>query len=210
MERRAHLLVANSRCLFCDGLRALLERGGRFDVTCAASLQEAIEVARQPPPVDLALLEIEMAAADGFGGMRCLIGAEKPRPVAVIAGDADRPLAQTAFEMGAAGIVLSTSSGEAMLQGIRMMMHGERYVPDRFNAEAGQAAIAKPAGGLQAPAVRFTRREQEILDLLARGMSNKEIARELGIGPMTVAMHLTAVFRKLGVSSRTQAVMAIR
>lgn len=193
MSAPPRILVADRHRLFGEGLACLLEQGG-YRAACACSLDEGRAMLQAEGPFHLALLDYRLPGVEGLSGLRRLLQAERPCPVALLVPAVDRTLAQTALELGAAGIVLKTDGREVLFRGLRRMLAGERHLPPRL-APATPSSI-----------VALTRREGEVYALLASGLSNKQIARQLGIGPATVAMHLTAIFRKLGVTSRTEAI----
>lgn len=198
MSDAAHILLADRHRLFGEGVKAILERVGGFEVTCVSSLEEATARAEAAGSHALALLDHLLPGMEGVLGLRRVMQAGDRLPVALLAGRIAPPVAETALQAGAAGVVLKTNGSDALLFGLRLMLAGERYVPTELAAE-GTEPRPGAAGGL-------TGRESQILALLVTGLSNKEIARKLDIGPVTVAMHLTSVFRKLRVASRTQAI----
>lgn len=204
MDDRTDVLLADPQRLFCEGLKALLEQRGAFEVSYVTSLPEAMDRASRDPPCDIALLDCHLPGMAGAEGLQRMIEGSGRLPVAVLAARVDRAFAVAAFECGAAGIVLKTGDSDTLLQALRLMLAGERYFP----AGLMDGRDAPDAAGQPAKAAGLTGREADVLKLLVTGLSNKQIARELGIGPMTVAMHLTGIFRKYGVTSRTQAIAA--
>src|SRR5262249_44068790 len=134
-------------------------------------------------------------------------------PVIVYTMHEDPPTLQRALALGAAGIVPKTHPRELVQRAVRTVMEGGVYVPPEF---AGPLAEGAPAGAEAPPRPDAPRRhgmshqQWRILELLAQGLPNKEIARRLGIASSTVKNQLTVVFERLGVSNRTQAAIAAR
>lgn len=128
-------------------------------------------------------------------------------PVVVISGSDETEDALQALGAGAMGYVPERSDLDTLVQALHLVLHGGTYVPPlkpRSEAPAAPASVAPSAAWAELP---LTPRQKGVLDLLARGLSNKEIARELNIGVDTVKDHVAAVLRALGASSRTQAVL---
>jgi len=179
---------------------------GEVEVRGAADVAEALKLSAEAGPFDLAVVDLNMPGMDGLDGLRRLIEANSGAPVALISGDISRETAARAFSLGAAGVIHKTMKLAALVHAFRMMLAGERFVPAALFADPpASAAEAGEVGKSAGDGSELTRREQEILRLLRRGLQNKEIARQLGVGPVTVAMHLTTIYRKLGVTSRLQA-----
>ena len=136
-------------------------------------------------------------------GLEALDGvlATAPRArVVVCSGQHDPQRIQACFQRGALGYLTKNTSGASMEAALKMVLRGERYVPPEILA-------ASPASEATAASeqARLTRRQQDVLRLLASGLANKEIAAELGMSPATVRAHLSTIFRTLGVENRTQA-----
>jgi DNA-binding NarL/FixJ family response regulator len=120
-------------------------------------------------------------------------------PVAILSGQVDPQTIREALQAGAAGYLPKTMRAAGMLNALRLILAGERYIPDMALGAGELAAEGTGAGDL-------SRREQDVVKLLLRGDTNKEIARGLTIEEVTVALHLRSIYRKLGVRNRTQAV----
>ncbi|HEY7689970.1 MAG TPA: response regulator transcription factor [Dongiaceae bacterium] len=127
-------------------------------------------------------------------------------PVLIMSGETDQELVRTALQLGAAGYVPKTMRAATMLNALRLVLSGGRYIPDlAFQPEEPQAS--QRIASLES----LTPRELEILKHLVKGLANKEIGRELGIAEVTVGLRLRSIYRKIGVKTRTQAVrLAIR
>jgi two-component system, NarL family, nitrate/nitrite response regulator NarL len=198
------ILLADDHDLVRDSIEEFLKRLDRdVQVLHAATLPQALELARQDVPLDAILLDLRMPGMNGLAGLKAMRTARAGVPVVVISGETDPDTVRGALQAGAAGFLPKTMRGTAMLSALRLILSGERYVPDLVVATSGEPASAGPSG---AGFPGLTQREREVMSLLVQGLPNKEIGLRLKIEVVTVALHLRSIYRKLGVSSRTQAV----
>lgn len=178
-------------------------------VTEAGSADEAIEILGRDRH-DVALVDIRMPGRDGIELLREIRSSWPDVPVIVVTSFDNGEYVKTALSEGAAGYLLKDASPEDLVQAILVALSGSgnvlspRAVRNLFDgSHVEQVESREPAldAGL-------TRRESDVLELLAGGASNREISRQLFLSEKTVKAHLAAVFRKLGVTNRTQAAMA--
>jgi DNA-binding NarL/FixJ family response regulator len=155
--------------------------------------------------IDLAIVDLSMPGADGIEWIRALRAAHPMLPLLVISGTEDAALVRSLIACGVAGFIPKSDSSAVILQAVRLVLAGGTYAPLRLLAPAAQPTRADH----RAPAVLgLTARQQEVLALLARGLPNKLIARELDLSESTVKVHLLAIYRVLAVRNRTEAVVA--
>jgi DNA-binding NarL/FixJ family response regulator len=189
------VLIADRHRLFMLGLRSALERTGEFRVL--GETHDGAEVpglARALGP-DLVLLDLEMPRLDGLRCLDRLRGRGVDVPVVLLAGHANQEAADAARARGACGILLKSTPPERLPQLVRAALEGARVDPEEIPLVS---AAAVEASGL-------TSRELEILDLAAHALASREIGRRLDVSEQTVKFHLTNIYRKLGVRSRTEA-----
>jgi DNA-binding NarL/FixJ family response regulator len=181
------------------------------EVTEASNTEQALE-ALQAEPHDIALVDIRLPGRDGLDLLREVRATWPQTPVIILTSFDSAEYVRRALADGAAGYLLKDSSPEDLAQAIRVALGGAgnvlspRAVRNLFN-HPGQIETDRA----EHPRVRdsgLTRREWDILDLLAEGHPNREISKRLFLSEKTVKAHLAAVFRKLGVTNRTQAAMA--
>ncbi len=206
------ILVVDDHKLFRRGLTALLSRDPQFQVVAdAADAGEAQRRARELQP-DLILLDNHLPGVSGVDALPALREAAPGARVLILTMSEDERDLAAALRGGACGFLLKDMEGDELAQSIRRAMRGEHVVAPAMTGKlvaAYREAIAPPLAAAPAvpasPLQSLSPRELDILRGIARGESNKEIARTLGIAETTVKVHVQNVLRKLDVSSRVQA-----
>lgn len=203
MDAETTILVADDHPLFRDALKAALARacpGAR--VLEAGSVAEALAAARAAS-LDLILLDLKMSDSQGFAGL-ALLHAEAPTtPIVVVTAAEPSETMARAREYGAAGYLNKSASLSEIERMVRATLAGERPLQNAVDPEPALAALANRIASL-------TPAQLKVLIGLLDGRLNKQIAYEMNISEATVKAHMTAVFRKLNVRNRTQAVLAAR
>ena len=211
---RIRLLVVDDHTLFRRGLTALLQRDPQFEVVGdAGDAGEAQRRAEELQP-DVILLDNHLPGVHGVDALPALREVAPAARVLMLTVSEDERDLSAALRRGACGYLLKTIEGEALSKAIRRAVRGESVVSEEMTGklvaayrDAAAPAVA-PAAAPAAPASPLdllSPREQEILQGIARGQANKEIARSLGIAETTVKIHVQHILRKLGVSSRVHA-----
>jgi len=178
----------------------------------AGSLSEA-EERMESMAVDLVLLDLLMPGMNGLAGLQGLLERHPKVPVAIVSGSMIENDVSMVLGLGARGYIPKTLKPQVMLDVIRRIMDGETYHPLRCandsNGEgvAPETAVSAERRGMHGLFATLTKREREVLDGVVQGLSNKAIARNIGVQEVTVKVHLKNVFTKLGVTSRTHAVV---
>lgn len=202
MSERYRVVLVDDHAIVRGGVKAML-RGTEFDVVGeAASGEEGIAIVQETTP-ELVLLDIRMAGGDGFSAL-VAIKAALPKTVVLMLSTYDNPTYMArAVAGGAAGYLLKGIDHETLLEAMRAVLRGEQLLSTqdlirslRVVGESVQAAdLIEP----------LTRREEEVLKLVATGLPNREIAGVLFISEGTVKTHVEHIIGKLGVSDRVQA-----
>jgi DNA-binding NarL/FixJ family response regulator len=203
------ILIVDDHALVRRGMSYVVKEGfADADVSEAESAEAALVVLRREK-VDLALVDVRMPDLDGLELLRTVKAEWPDIPVIMLSTYENAPYVKRALADGASGYLLKDATPEDLSQAINVALSGSgnvlspRVIQNLFDdAEAGSH------NGGRRSEFSLTQRENDILGLLAEGRSNREIAQSLYLSEKTVKAHLAAIFRKLGVTNRTQAAMA--
>ena len=195
------ILLADDHDLVRDAISLLLSRD--FDnpkVDLASDLKSLLELLDTETNYDLILTDLYMPGMQGVESLDEIIKKSKQTPVALMSGSKNRTDIKTAYELGIRGFISKTTTGKALSNILRLILSGERYVPE-FYLEQDEHLIV-PING-----AKLTSREIEVMKGLLKGLSNKQIAGSLFIEETTVKLHLRSLFDKLEAKNRTDAVI---
>ena len=199
------VLIAEDHPLYRTALQAILPRACSAAYVAEAACQgEVMNQVASDADFDLIVLDLNLPGATGLSCLRYVRDTAPLTPVIVVSGN-DDPVTMSEVRLaGAAGYVPKSAPGDVLVEAIRLVMTGGTYLP-----AAAMSALRRPMSpGSAADGTAgdpLTQRQTRVLRLLARGLSNKQIARDLDISEITVKAHVSAIFRKLGVANRTQA-----
>jgi DNA-binding NarL/FixJ family response regulator len=203
---RIRVLIVDDHAVVREGLRTFLELQDGIEVVGEASDgHEAIERAVTLAP-DVVLMDLVMPRLDGVKAMRALHQRLPRTRVIVLTSFLDEERLMPAVEAGAAGYLLKDVEPAELARAVRTAHAGEALI-DTIVAGRLLAALAGPRRSFPLDGEQLTRRERQVLELIAAGHSNKRIAFELGIAEKTVKTHVGHLLAKLGVSDRTQAAL---
>jgi DNA-binding NarL/FixJ family response regulator len=206
------LLVVEDHALVREGLVRLLgqiEDGAT--VFESANFESALTVLDNEGEFDLLLLDLALPGIDGFAGLDILRRRYPAMPVAVVSAYDDTPTITRVMNLGASGFIPKAYSGEALLCAVRDVLAGSIYRPTGQQCARLDDATPVPPNkvSVRPDEVGLTDRQAQVLALMVRGLSNRDIADQLELSEGTVKIHVTAVFKALGVTSRTQALVAV-
>ena len=206
------LLIADDQRLFRQSLRIALEREADLKVIGeAGDGQEAYEQAKALRP-EMVLMDVEMPKLDGIAATRLLVKERPDVKILMLSAYADDERVLHGIQAGAVGYIVKDATPEEFVKIIRATHEGVD-ITSPYLANLNPVVLARLRGKQTAlPSANFselnlTQREQDIVDLLVRGKSNKEMADKLCLSGDTIKAHLQHVFRKVGVSSRLEAVV---
>jgi DNA-binding NarL/FixJ family response regulator len=201
-----HLLIADDHPLFRGALREAVN--GLFDraeIAEAGTFEEVTELLERGGDIDLILLDLRMPGVRGFSGLMYLRAQYPSLPIVVVSANDDPAVIRRCMEFGASGFIPKTLGVEALRQAVAQVLRGEVWTPpdvdlQRDTDTESAAVIARLA--------TLTPQQVRVLMMLSGGLLNKQIAYELSVSEATVKAHVSAILQKLGVESRTQAVIA--
>ena len=194
-------LIADDHPMVRDALRtALSQTFPGAAVALAGTFGEAQAVLERQPETDALLLDLDMPGMDGLTGLALLRSEHPTVPIIVVSAARDGAIARRTYDLGASAYVDKASSLEEIAATVRAVLDGEILAPPES---------ATPDSFAQR-AAQLTPQQWRVLALMVQGDQNKQIAYKLGVGEATVKAHVTVILRKLGVRSRTQAVIEAR
>ncbi len=201
-------------CLICDD-HAMMRTALSGTIAlifpdCAIHLASDFDTAAnlvRTCPIDLILCDLAMPGAEPLTGIATIMAAAPGSPLLVITGSEDDALLMTLLHRGVSGFLHKSASAEVVEAAIGLVVAGGRYLPPRLLALTGAAAVV---AATSERAVRLTDRQQQILAMIAAGLSNKQIARDLCLSPATVKTHVAALIAALNAGNRTEAVYRAR
>jgi DNA-binding NarL/FixJ family response regulator len=180
------------------------------DIDVASDCERGLEIAGNGAEPDLVLLDLNLPGLSGIAAVKAWRTGFPGVPVIVLSAATDQQTVLAALGVGAAGFIPKSSSNEVMLGAIRLVQVGGKYLPSEALVRSGTMGFVSRAhrNASTLESLGLTARQIDVLRLIANGAPNKVICRQLGLAERTVKGHITAVFRALKVSSRTQAAIA--
>lgn len=200
------IVIADDHPLFRGALRqALSDEHFDIEIAEAGSLDEVVGAIEAGAETDLILLDLAMPGVKGFSGLMYLRAQYPGIPVVVISASEDPAVVRRCIEFGASGFIPKSLGAETIRAAIRQVLEGGVWLPEELDlAAADEAGITELVSRL----ATLTPQQVRVLMMLSEGLLNKQIAYELGVSEATVKAHVSAILQKLGVESRTQAVIA--
>ncbi len=201
-----HLVIADDHPLFRNALRqAVASVLSEAVVDEAGSFDDLTTLLEKSADIDLVLLDLTMPGISGFSGLIYLRAQYPAIPVVIVSASDDGATIRRSLDFGASGFIPKRFGVDTLRDAIMKVMDGDVWVP----ADTDLAAGADPEmTKLRDRLVTLTPQQVRVLMMLSQGLLNKQIAYELGVSEATIKAHVSAILQKLGVESRTQAVIA--
>jgi DNA-binding NarL/FixJ family response regulator len=213
-----NLLIADDHHLVREGLRHML--AGHFedlDILEAKDAQEVLDIAaKHQRQLDLILLDLYMPGVQGFSLLSVLCSTYPDLPVMILSASSDPIVMHKALDYGASGFITKSTDSDVIIHALRLALAGGVYLPPSIIESPGSDEhVVNPETQAHEPTSlraiqvlnQLTRRQRQVLSLLLSAKSNKEISATLHLSESTVKGHVAAIFRVLGATSRTQAVL---
>ncbi len=201
-----HLVIADDHPLFRDALRqavASVLTSAKIDE--AGSFEDLTALLEQDSDVDLILLDLSMPGISGFSGLIYLRAQYPAIPVVIVSASDDGATIRRSLDFGASGFIPKRFGVDTLRDAIVKVMEGDVWVPPDTDLTS---AVDPDMTRLRDRLVTLTPQQVRVLMMLSEGLLNKQIAYELGVSEATIKAHVSAILQKLGVESRTQAVIA--
>ena len=205
VRESTRLMIADDHPLFRGALREAVS--GLFekpDIAEAGSFEDVTRQLERGAEIDLILLDLSMPGVRGFSGLMYLRAQYPSVPIIVVSANDDPAVIRRCMDFGASGFIPKTLGVEAMRAAIARVLEGGVWTPPDIELGASD----EPTAGLIARLALLTPQQVRVLMMLSEGLLNKQIAYELGVSEATIKAHVSAILQKLGVESRTQAVIA--
>ncbi len=213
------ILLVDDHALITNAMTTLLlDLDPKTEIHTAADAAGAERLVEQHPDADLMLLDLGLPGTTGTNLLETLVGRAPDLKILVLSGVQDQRTVMRVLQLGAAGFLPKSMATETLINAVRFVMSGGVYIPADLleDATRGASMLGLPERGrdmLGRPTtgrVQLTERQEQVLQLLARGSPIKIICRELGLSEGTVKTHVTAIYRAFGASNRTEALLAAR
>jgi len=220
LNENLKILIADDHSLVRQGLKLeLLELSTGATVLEAADADTVQLALSRHPDIDLVILDLYMPGANELELLSSLCNKYPDIPVVILSAVESPRVMQRAIDRGAAGFIPKSVANEVLISALQLTLSGGVYIPSQMFGEIPHGnqpdqGFTEETTGIsrRSTSVRpvFTDRQSDVLQLLGGGDTNKAIARKLGLSEHTIKIHLTAIFKTLGVSNRTEAAIACR
>ncbi len=202
-----NVLLVDDHAMFRQGLRYLLsDLDESLSFTEEASCAKALSLPTEYTP-DLILLDLNLPDSKDLEALGLVRERFEDSCLVVVSGEEDPGMIRRTIDEGAAGFVPKSSSSDVLIAALRLVLAGGVYLP-RISLHAMESTQAAESEPTPSPVHKLSRRQVEVLRLAIQGKSNKSIAREINVAEGTVKAHLSAAYRVIGVTNRTEAVYA--
>jgi DNA-binding NarL/FixJ family response regulator len=206
MDGASRIIIADDHPMFRGALRmAVSGRWPDAAIVEASSFDETTAALSGRVETDLVLLDLNMPGMRGFSGLAYLRAQHPAVPVLVVSGSDDAQVVRRCIDFGASGFLPKTQTVETMRDAIAAVLDGGTWTPPDINLDG---ASDRETGDIVQRVATLTPQQVRVLMMLSEGLLNKQIAYELDVSEATVKAHVSAILTKLGVESRTQAVIA--
>ncbi|QQD17081.1 response regulator transcription factor [Spongiibacter nanhainus] len=200
-------VIADDHPLFRAALRqALTHQWPDADIAEVGNIDTLLSQITSQPDIDLLLLDLQMPGAQGFSALIHLQSQHPEIPVLIVSASETPEIMCRAIDHGASGFLPKSSSSEQISNAVQQVLYGKRWLPENVRYQAQPKGEEHNVANVIAS---LTPQQFRVASYLVQGLLNKQIAWELQVTEATIKAHITEIFRKLGVHSRTQAVLML-
>ncbi|WMC11300.1 response regulator transcription factor [Oceanimonas pelagia] len=204
MDTGYSIIIADDHPLFRNALHQAVQlavQGARLQEV--DSIDNLLQLLASTDEVDLLLLDLKMPGASGFSGLTRLRALYPALPVVVVSASEEAAVVQQAMRLGAVGFIPKSAPMATLVSALNTVLEGDGWFPEGISPDDA------PEDDMAERLASLTPQQFKVLTMLSEGKLNKQIAYELEVSEATIKAHVTAIFRKLGVKNRTQAVIAL-
>jgi len=206
MDAQYTIVIADDHPLFRNALFQSVHMAvSKANLLEADSLDTLLQLLDKEPDVDLLLLDLKMPGANGMSGLIQLRAQHPELPVVVVSANEEAAVIRQVRHHGAFGFIPKSSDMRELISALNQVLDGEPYFPPGIGDDEDDPEL----DALAARITTLTPQQYKVLCMLSDGLLNKQIAYELNVSEATIKAHMTAIFRKLGVKNRTQAVILL-
>jgi DNA-binding NarL/FixJ family response regulator len=205
------ILIVEDHALMRDALARVLCTQNDRVIREASGVDQALVMLAQEQDFDLVLLDLALPGRDGFSGLKLLSERYPGMPVVILSAFDDKPTIRRALSHGAAGFIPKSYPAEMLLNALSQVLAGQIFCPPEvmtMETDFNMPLLSGAHKELHPSEFGLTERQGEVLALILKGHSNREIANQLKLSEGTVKIHVAAIFKSLGVTSRAQAIVA--
>lgn len=200
------VLIADDHALFRDGLSLQLEKiNPEFIILQASSFSQALKFAENDANIGMIIMDLDMPDMNWQEGLRELKSKVPTAKFVVISASEDVGNIRKSLELGVSGYISKRSEPAILNKALQLILEGGTYLPPSVLQPAGESLMqdCQPVNAGKS----LTNRQNQVLGLVAQGLSNKQIAYQMGVSEATVKLHINALLRSVGATNRTQAVI---
>ena len=204
MEMGYRIIIADDHPLFRNALHQAVELAiTGAELLEVDSIDNLMRLLGDVDDVDLLLLDLKMPGASGFSGLALLRNQYPDLPVVVVSASEEPAVVQQAMRFGALGFIPKSAPMRTLVSALNTILEGDPWFPEGISLDDA------PENNIAERLASLTPQQFKVLTMLSEGLLNKQIAYELEVSEATIKAHVTAIFRKLNVKNRTQAVIAL-
>ncbi|NLD15825.1 MAG: response regulator transcription factor [Gammaproteobacteria bacterium] len=207
-----NILIADDHPLFREAICSVIRSGfPDCQLIETDNLDSALEIAVEQDDLDLILLDLNMPGMQGLNGLMSIRNEAPTIPVVIVSAEQDKHIVLQAITYGAVGFITKSTPREQMTAAIEQVLQGNVYLPAEIIRAEKTGSVRTPRETTISPELlqALTRRQLLVLERMAKGESNKQIAYTLDIAETTVKAHVSAILRKLNATNRVQAILSV-
>lgn len=207
-----NILIADDHPLFREAICSVIRSGfPDCELVETDNLDNALAIALERDDLDLILLDLNMPGMQGLNGLMSIRNEAPTIPVVIVSAEQDKHIVLQAITYGAVGFITKSTPREQMTAALEQVLQGNVYLPAEIIRAEKSASVRTPRETTISPELlqALTRRQLLVLERMAKGESNKQIAYALEIAETTVKAHVSAILRKLNATNRVQAILSV-
>ena len=202
------VLIADDHALFRDGLSVHLEQiDPKAVIFQAGNFSQALKIAGDEKKLDLVIMDLDMPDMNWEEAIKDIKEKSSDARFVIMSASEDNRNIRKSLEYGVCGYIPKRSETKVITGALKLILDGGTYLPPTVIEAGSSAGAMSKNGSSSANGKKLTNRQSQVLELVAQGLSNKQIAYEMGVSEATVKLHINALLRAVGATNRTQAVI---